>query len=64
MRRAWRGRGLAVALLTAAMRSFRADGIQYAELDVDTANPSGAHGLYADLGYEPLHGSVMVSIEL
>ncbi len=64
VRRAWRGRGIAVALLAAAMRSFREDGVQYAELDVDTANPSGAHGLYADLGYERTHGSVLVSIEL
>jgi ribosomal protein S18 acetylase RimI-like enzyme len=64
VRRAWRGRGVSVALLEAAMRSFRADGMEYAELDVDTANPSGAHGLYARLGYEVTHGSVLYSIEL
>lgn len=64
VRRAWRGRGLAPALLTAAMRSFRDDGMQYAELDVDTENPSGAHGLYASLGYEVTHGSVMTTIEV
>lgn len=64
VRRAWRGRGLAPALLTAAMASFRADGMQYAELDVDTENPSGAHGLYASLGYEVTHGAVMYTIEV
>ncbi len=64
VRRAWRGRGVAPALLEAAMRSFRADGMEYAELDVDTANPSGAHGLYARLGYEVTHGAVMTSIEV
>jgi ribosomal protein S18 acetylase RimI-like enzyme len=64
VRRAWRGRGLAPALLTAAMASFRADGMQYAELDVDTENPSGAHGLYARLGYEVTHGAVMSTIEV
>jgi mycothiol synthase len=64
VQRRWRGRGLAVALLAAAMRAFAADGMQYAELGVDTANPSGAHGLYAWLGYEVTHGSVMTSIEL
>lgn len=64
VRRAWRGRGLAPALLTAAMRSFIADGMQYAELDVDTENPSGAHGLYARLGYEVTHGAVMCTIEV
>lgn len=64
VRRAWRGRGLAVALLTAVMSAYREDGMQYAELDVDTANPSGAHGLYAALGYEVTHGSQLLTIEL
>jgi len=64
VRRAWRGRGVGPALLTAAMASYRADGMQYAELDVDTENPSGAHGLYASLGYEVTHGSAVYSIEL
>lgn len=64
VRRAWRGRGLAVALLVAAMRAYAADGMQYAVLGVDTENPSGAHGLYASLGYEVMHGSTMLSIEL
>ena len=64
VRRAWRGRGLAVALLTDVMRAYRADGMAYAQLDVDTANPSGAHGLYTSLGYEVTHGSLMASIEL
>lgn len=64
VRRAWRGRGLGVALLTAAMASFRADGMEYAELDVDSDNPSGAHGLYASLGYQVTHGSTIYGIEL
>lgn len=62
--RAWRGRGLAGALLGAAMDAYRADGMAFAELDVDTENPTGAVGLYARLGFEPTHGSVMYSIEL
>lgn len=64
VRPAWRGRGVAVALLTAAMAAFRADGMQYACLGVDTENPSGAHGLYARLGYERTHGEVLYSVEL
>jgi mycothiol synthase len=64
VRRAWRGRGLSVALLVAAMRSFRDAGVEYAELDVDTDNPSGAHGLYAALGYELTHRSITYTIEL
>lgn len=64
VRRPWRGRRVAVALLAATMRAYAADGMQYAELDVDTANPSGAHGLYAALGYEVTHTSTMLTIEL
>ena len=64
VRRAYRGRRLAPALLAASMAAFRADGMQYAELDVDTANPSGAHDLYARLGYQVQHGSAMYSVEL
>ena len=64
VRRAYRGRKIAVALLSASMAAYKADGVQFAELDVDTANPSGAHGLYASLGYEKKDGSRMYSIEL
>lgn len=63
-RRAYRGRKAALAALAAGMRAFAADGMQYAALDVDTANPSGAHGLYASLGYAKTSGSRMFSIEL
>jgi mycothiol synthase len=64
VRRAWRGRGVATALLAGALELYRADGMQYAELGVDAANLSGAHGLYASLGYEVVHGSTLVTIEL
>ncbi|ACQ80181.1 GCN5-related protein N-acetyltransferase [Beutenbergia cavernae DSM 12333] len=64
VRRAWRGRRVATALLTAAMQAYAQDGMEYAALGVDTANPSGAFGLYGRLGYEPTRGSVMYSIEL
>lgn len=63
-RRAYRGRKAALAALAASMRSFAADGMDAAVLDVDTENPSGAHGLYASLGYVKEHGSRMYSIEL
>jgi mycothiol synthase len=64
VRRAYRRRGVAPALLVASMAAFRDDGMQYAELDVDSENPSGALGLYTRLGYEVIHGSAMYSIEL
>jgi hypothetical protein len=46
------------------MRAFADAGMHCAALDVDTANPSGADGLYASLGYVKTHGSRMYSIEL
>nr|WP_241429119.1 GNAT family N-acetyltransferase [Agrococcus sp. ARC_14] len=63
-RRAYRGRKAAVAALAASMRAFADSGMDAAVLDVDTENPSGAHGLYASLGYTMEHGSRMYSIEL
>jgi len=53
----YRGRGIAEALLLSSMHAFRHAGMQYAGLDVDTENPTGAYGLYARLGYEPQHRS-------
>ncbi|WP_182114180.1 MULTISPECIES: GNAT family N-acetyltransferase [unclassified Actinotalea] len=64
VRRAARGTGLGTALLARAMTAYRADGMQYACLGVDTANPSGAHGMYERLGYEATHGEVLYSVEL
>ncbi|GAB4085930.1 GNAT family N-acetyltransferase [Myceligenerans cantabricum] len=64
VRRAYRGRGLAPAVVTAAMRAMADDGMEYAALDVDTANPTGAVGLYAALGYEKELGSRMAWIDL
>lgn len=51
--RAWRGRGLASALLTEVMRAYRDAGLETAVLDVDTENPTGALGVYTRLGFEP-----------
>lgn len=64
VRRGYRGRKIAVALLGAAMSAYREDGMEYAELDVDTDNPSGAFGLYSTLGFAKVQGSRMYSIEL
>jgi ribosomal protein S18 acetylase RimI-like enzyme len=51
VRRAWRGRGIAKALLIASMHSFAKADLDAAGLGVDTDNPSGAFGLYTQLGY-------------
>jgi len=58
VRRPWRGRGLAKALLAASMEAFREAGLQYAGLEVDSANPSGAVALYTGLGYTVRHRTV------
>lgn len=64
VRREWRGRGLAGLLLARAMQAYKRSRMAYACLGVDTANPTGAHGLYARMGYEPTHGSVLYSVEI
>ena len=51
VRRPWRGRGLATALLVRSMASFRAAGMEAASLGVDTENPTGAVGLYERVGF-------------
>jgi mycothiol synthase len=55
VRAPWRGIGLAKALLATSMQAFAADGMQYAGLDVDSDNPTGAVGLYSALGYQIRH---------
>jgi mycothiol synthase len=47
----WRGRGVASALLTRALRAYAEAGYQRAGLNVDTANPTGALGLYERWGF-------------
>jgi mycothiol synthase len=49
--RSHRGRGIASAMIGAALEDFRRDGMEYALLDVDSANPTGAHALYEGLGF-------------
>ena len=60
----WRGKGLAGVLLARSMNAFKRSRMQYACLDVDNANPTGANGLYRAWGYEATHGSVLYSVEL
>lgn len=59
VRRKWRGRGVAKALLTASMRSFSEAGLSAAGLGVDSDNPSGAFHLYERLGYVATDTMVM-----
>ncbi len=50
-RRPWRRRGLARALIARSLAVLREQGQTSAALGVDADNPSGALGLYEDLGF-------------
>ena len=51
VRRPWRGRGLAKALLARSFAALRARGMTEAMLGVDAANPTGALQLYESVGF-------------
>lgn len=51
VRRPWRRRGLARALLAGSLAAAREAGYTSASLGVDTANPTGALSLYESLGF-------------
>jgi mycothiol synthase len=51
VRREWRGRGVAKALIAASLRLLRDRGMDIAALGVDAENPTGALGLYERLGF-------------
>ncbi|MGH8826642.1 MAG: GNAT family N-acetyltransferase, partial [Jiangellaceae bacterium] len=63
VRREWRNRRVAAALLITAMQAYREGDMQYAGLGVDSANSTGALGLYERLGYERRRGIVMFAKE-
>jgi ribosomal protein S18 acetylase RimI-like enzyme len=51
VRRPWRRRGLARSLLAQSLKMLKEEGMEEAALGVDTDNPSGALGLYENLGF-------------
>ena len=53
VRRPWRGRGLASALIVRSLRIHRDRGMTVAALGVDAENPTGALGLYEKFGFRP-----------
>jgi mycothiol synthase len=52
VRRPWRGRGIAKALMSASMRLLRDRGMEEAWLGVDGSNPTGALQLHEGLGFK------------
>jgi mycothiol synthase len=58
VRRAWRQRGVASALIVRALHGLRDRGIAEAALGVDAQNPTGALRLYEGLGFRRLRTGV------
>jgi ribosomal protein S18 acetylase RimI-like enzyme len=52
VRRPWRKRGVATALLCASMHAFKAERLQHAMLGVDTENLTGALRVYEGVGFK------------
>ncbi|MEA3503188.1 MAG: GNAT family N-acetyltransferase [Actinomycetota bacterium] len=51
--RSHRGRGIASALITMALRAFAEEGLEYACLGVDSESPTGANRIYERIGFVP-----------
>jgi mycothiol synthase len=54
VRRSWRRRGLARALLVQSLHAVKERGMTEAALGVDTQNPTGALHLYESVGFKPV----------
>jgi GNAT superfamily N-acetyltransferase len=55
VRRPWRGRGVARAILVNSLRTLRERGMTEAVLGVDAENPTGALRLYKSVGFQVLN---------
>lgn len=64
VRRPWRGRGVASALLEHSFNAFIDAGMTHSMLGVDTENPTGAFSVYENVGYEPLHTIVLSQLQV
>jgi ribosomal protein S18 acetylase RimI-like enzyme len=62
--RAQRGRGVATAMIAWSLHAFAAAGFDWALIEVDVDNPTGAARLYRNLGFEPLRRSVTYLVEV
>ncbi len=60
----WRRKGLASALIAASLEAFKAAGFTHAMIAVDQDNPTGASGLYRNLGFELLNRSVTSELRI
>lgn len=60
VRRPWRGKGIAKALICRSMKMMKALGMTEVALGVDSQNISGATKLYYSLGYRSYNRSVVM----
>lgn len=56
VREAWRGRGIASAMLRRSFATFAERGLPRVTLNVDFENPTGAMALYEKVGMRPVRG--------
>ncbi|MCC7164737.1 MAG: GNAT family N-acetyltransferase [Anaerolineae bacterium] len=59
VRKPWRGRGIAQALLVKSMKMFREMGFDHTALGVDTENATGAFHLYEKVGYRQVRSTAV-----
>lgn len=64
VRRDYRGKGIAKALIYGGMNALKSVGMETAALGVDTDNPTGALGLYKHCGYETNYTEIVYSKKL
>jgi ribosomal protein S18 acetylase RimI-like enzyme len=64
VRRPWRGRGVASALIAMSCNAFLEAGFTHSMIGVDSENPTGAAGLYKRLGYETLYQTIAWELEV
>lgn len=57
--RDWRGRGIGTALMRASINAFVTAGFTHSILRVDSESPTGAHLLYARLGYRTINSTII-----
>lgn len=62
--RQWRKKGVATALMRAAMQAYQQAGLDYAGLDVDTENLSGALRIYERLGFYPIQRVIFLQLSV
>lgn len=60
----WRSQGVAKSLLVKSMKAMKKDGMEYAGLDADDQNPTGAQHIFAMLGFEPTHSTTQYVLPL